>query len=363
MKIGIITYHRSTNYGAQLQAYALTKVLQSLGHDAEIIDCNNIGRGKVFHWSINSYRAFMGSIRNNLLSLITEFRRNRFFDYFVDNYILKSRECFSLEKLNEIVGEYDFIITGSDQVWHPQICEGKTLFFLDLPISRDRKIAYAPSFGVSDYSISDAARFIPLIADIKHLSVRESTGNKIIHKYLGKEVTEVADPTMLLRKNDWETIIAPRKYNGYIFYFTILDEPEWTDKMVRDLAKQRSLKIIRIGTVRDIFKPGFINARISGPQDFLSLVRYADTVVTSSFHGLVFSILFQKDFYCVLNNNDRNSRLIDLATKLGVTERLINNPVSLTHQNNINPINYKIVGQNLDTMRQVSLKFLKDAIR
>lgn len=362
MKLGIITYHRSINYGAQLQAYALSKVLSKLGHQAEIIDCNTIGCGNVFHWNFKSLRGFLGACKNNALSLLSEFKRRAAFSDFVENYIPKSKECTTTEALNSIVNEYDYIITGSDQVWHPLICEGKKLFFLDLPIPSEKKIAYAPSFGVTDYTKEEVIQYIPLIKDIKHLSVRETTGNRIINKYMGKAAVEVVDPTILLNSRDWNDLTSPPKYKKYLLYFTILDEPLGLDEAVRKYAYDRRLKILRIGSVRDILKKDFINVRASGPKEFLSLVRYADSIVTSSFHGLVFSILFHKDFFCVLNNNERNSRLIDLAEKLGVTSRIITDINSLDNHNETS-IDYNDVELRLSAMRESSFNFIKNAIQ
>lgn len=362
MKVGVITYHRSNNYGAQLQAYAIIRALEKLGHEAEILDCNAIGDGEIFHWNFQSIRGFLGALRNNALSLTTEFKRKKLFNSFVESYIPKSKKCFDSKSLSETVRNCDYVIVGSDQVWHPQICEGKKFFFLDIPIPSYKKIAYAPSFGVDDYTETEAAQYMPLINNITHLSVREATGNKILEKYLGHQVKEVVDPTMLLRRADWESLASKQKYEKYLFYFTILDEPDGTDSFVRELAAKMGLKIVRIGTVRDIFKQGFINGRGSGTKDFLSLVRHADMVVTSSFHGLVFSILFHRNFVCILNNNDRNSRLKDLANKLGLNDRLVPN-VHEFKEESLHPIDYHKVDQQLDKLRDYSLNFLQDAIR
>lgn len=362
MEVGVITYHRSINYGAQLQAFALIKVLQNLGHQAEIIDCNSIGVGKIFHWNLKSLRGFLGALRNNALSILTEFKRRKLFDNFVENYIPKSEPCTTQESLKKIVKKYDYVITGSDQVWHPQICEGKKFFFLDIPIPSTKKIAYAPSFGVDNYSQQEASVYMPLINKIEHLSVRETTGNEVIERYLGKKVKEVVDPTILLDKEEWEKLTSAPKYSDYILYFTILDEPSGMDTLVRKIADKKKLKIVRIGSVRDILKSGFINGRISGPLDFLSLVKNADVVVTSSFHGLVFSILFHKDFIGVLNNNERNSRLKDLAQKLGLSDRLISNFIDFD-LTNIKPINWKKIDNIISELRKDSLIFLDNAIK
>lgn len=211
MKIGIITYHCSNNYGAQLQAYATCHFLRQNGYEADILDCNTIGIGPIFKWAWHSPRAILGSIRNNLLSLISEKKRQRLFAEFSHKMLFLSKPCHSKRELAELCKEYDYIITGSDQVWHPMICEGNTSFFLDLPIPDNRKIAYAPSFGVSEYTKEEADKYMPLINKIEHLSVREKTGKALIKKYTGRDAKIVIDPTMLLTKADWNKIAIPSK--------------------------------------------------------------------------------------------------------------------------------------------------------
>ena len=362
MKVGIITYHCSNNYGAQLQAYALRRVIQKLGHKAEVLDCNTVGKGKIFTWSLHSLRAFLGSLRNNILSLVSERERHRLFHDFSQTMIGLSKPCLTKRELDEKSRCYDFMITGSDQVWHPQICEGQTCFFLDLPIKGEQKISYAPSFGVPDYNADEVNRYMPFIKGIKHLSVREEQGRKIIKKYTGRDAKLVLDPTMLLTYEEWDDIAISPKYKDYLFYFTILDEPDGADDMVRRMAKERGLKIVRIGGVRDIAKPGFINARASGPREFLGLIRGASFIVTSSFHGSVFSILYEKEFLSICNNNNRNSRLETLMSNLGLSNYLVHDVQTYSIQS-YQCIDYNNVNKTLHRLREDSMSFLNNAIK
>lgn len=362
-RIGIITYHRSQNYGAQLQAYATRTALEKMGYRAEVIDCNRIGQiDKLFHWNFSSLKGFLGALRNNALSLVSEKKRRRLFAAFSEQKIGLSKPSHSRRELEALCAEYDAVITGSDQVWHPQICEGNTAFFLDLPLRPEQKIAYAPSFGVPDYTEEDAQRYMPLINDIAHLSVREEAGQALIRRRLNREAPLVLDPTMLLTREDWDTIARPAPYQRYLLYFTILDEPPGTDALVRRIAAERGLRIVRIGRLKDIMKSGFINARANGPQEFLGLVRDADFVVTSSFHGTVFSILFEKDFLCVLNNNNRNSRLETLAEQMGLTNRLVRNVNGFEPKTGYPMPDYTAVEMKLRQRRDESIQFLRESL-
>lgn len=362
-RIGIITYHRSHNYGAQLQAYATRTALEQMGYQAEVIDCNRIGEDdRLFFWNFNNIKGFLGSLRNNLLSLLSEKKRQRLFSAFSEQKIGLSAPCPTRAELEQICSRYDAVITGSDQVWHPQICEGDTTFFLDLPLRREQKIAYAPSFGVSEYSAEETAKYMPLINDIGHLSAREEAGQELIRRHLGRDAPLVLDPTMLLTREDWDTLARPSPYQHYLLYFTILDEPPATDALVRRIAAERKLRIVRIGRVKDIMKRGFINARGNGPQEFLGLVRDADFIVTSSFHGSVFSILYQKDFLCVPNNNNRNSRLETLVRRLGLESRLVHD-VNQYRADAARPaIDYTTANERLARGRDESLEFLRNAL-
>lgn len=363
-RIGIITYHRSRNYGAQLQAYASRTALQHMGHEAEIIDCNHIGQTKsLFSWHCHSFKAFCGSLRNNVLALISERKRARLFAEFSRNAIGRSAPCHTRAELEQQCQKYDAVITGSDQVWHPGISEGNTIFFLDLPLKSEQKIAYAPSFGVSEYTEEQAQRYMPLINDIAHLSAREQAGQELIRRHTGREAQLVLDPTMLLTRDDWEQLAKPAPYKKpYLFYFTILNEPAGLDALVRRIATERGLQIVRIGSLKDILKRGFINARANGPREFLGLIRDADFVVTTSFHGSVFSILFEKEFLCVLNNNNRNSRLQTLADQTGLSTQVVHDVGTFDFKRDYRKPDYDTTRQLLCELKESSLNFLHRAL-
>lgn len=363
-RIGIITYHRSRNYGAQLQAYASRVTLEKMGYKAEVIDCNHIGQTKsIFSWHFRDFRGLCGALRNNLLACVSERKRAKLFAEFSRTAIGVSAPCHTKDELERQCRNYDAVITGSDQVWHPQICEGNTAFFLDLPLKREQKIAYAPSFGVSEYTEAEVQRYMPLINDIAHLSAREKVGQELILRHTGREATLVLDPTMLLTREDWERLAKPAPYKKpYLFYFTILNEPAGLDTLVRRIAAERGLQIVRIGSLKDLLKRGFINARANGPREFLGLVRDADFVVTSSFHGTVFSILFEKDFLCILNNNNRNSRLETLTEQTGLREQLVRHVSSYDFRHDYHHPDYRASALRISRLREASLNFLRQAL-
>lgn len=360
-KIGILTYHRSINYGAVLQAYALRYTIQKLGYNSEVIDYGKIGNNKLFLWSTGSIKIIAGSIINNFLRLFGEKTRLSKFKYFSENIIGISPKHYSdRDELIKDINNYDYIVTGSDQVWHPLICEDDMTYFLDLPISSHQKIAYAPSFGVKELTKEQEEKYKPLLQQIGNLSVREEAGYKILKSLLNKEVPIVVDPTLLCDAQEWDKIaVIPKRQKKYILFFTILGDPEGSKDFVYELSKKYNYDIIKIGDIRDLLNLKYKTGRYSSPQEFLGLVKNAEVVVTNSFHGTVFSIIYRKNFFTFLNNNDRNSRLETITQIFGLDSQLKKGKTKLPE--NITT-NYQNVDLKIKTLKEQSIKFLKEAL-
>lgn len=360
-KTGILTYHRSINYGAVLQAYALRHTIHKLGYDAEVIDYGKIGQDKLFYWSTHSIKALIGSIINNFLRLFGERKRLKNFKFFSENIIgISSKHYFQREELIKDLNQYEHIITGSDQVWHPIICEDDMTYFLDLPISPNQKIAYAPSFGVKKLSKEQETKYKPLLQQIDHLSIREEAGKEILKSLLNKEVPIVVDPTLLCDAQEWDKIaISPKNKKKYILFFTVLGEPEGSKEFVYELSKKFNYDIIKIGDIRDLLNFKYKTGRYSSPQEFIGLIKNAQFVITNSFHGTVFSIIYRKNFFTFLNKNDRNSRLESITQILGLENRLKKGISKLP--DNLET-DYTQAEIKLNILKKQSIDFLKNAL-
>lgn len=360
-KVGILTYHRSINYGAMLQAYALRHTIQKLGYNTEVIDYGKIGQDKIFYWSTVSIKAIVGSIINNFLRLFGERRRIASFNKFSEEVIGLSKKHYSnKDELAEDLHNYQTLITGSDQVWHPLICEDDMTYFLDFPISTNQKIAYAPSFGVKELTEEQQKKYIPLLQQIGHLSVREEAGITILKKILNKDVPLVADPTLLCEAKEWDEIaILPNNKKKYILFFTILGDPEGSAEFALSLSRRFGYEIIKIGSIRDIANLKYSSGRYASPKEFLGLVKCAEFVITNSFHGTAFSIIYRKVFFTFLNKNDRNSRLESITQVLGLKSQLKKGkcavPENLT-------VDYTQAESRLAILKEQSLSFLKNAL-
>lgn len=361
-KVGILTFHRSINYGAMLQAYALRHTVQKLGYETEVIDYGKIGQSERFYWSTTSIKAIGGSIINNFLKLFGEKRRIANFKKFSEEFIgLSSKHYATKEELSKDLHHYQSLITGSDQVWHPMICEDDMTYFLDLPIQSNQKIAYAPSFGVKELTKKQQERYTPFLQHIGHLSIREETGVTILKKLLKRNVPLVVDPTLLCEAEEWDKIaILPNEKKRYILFFTVLGDPEGSAEFALALSKHFGYTIIKIGSIRDIAKLQYKSGRYANPREFLGLVKKAEFVITNSFHGTAFSIIYRKNFFTFLNNNDRNSRLESITKMLGLENQLKKGKCDL-------PMNLKVDYTQAEflliRLRQQSLLFLENALK
>lgn len=324
MRIGVITHHNVPNYGAVLQAYALQQAIMDMGYDCDIIDYRDIRVERFYHYSLIAQNSIKEVIRHFLYFRIFA-RRNRVFKEFRKHNFVMSAPC-SKKALKKINSEYDLFISGSDQVWNLALHNGDTSYFLDFVFENDKKGSYAASFGYSTVPTVyiDATKYY--LQMFSYINVRESEGVTIARELTGKEVNQVVDPTILLDKDKWMRFIKPIKFENYIFVYEIcrLDE---SYRYALELAEQTGKRVIAV-TPFDRLKGVAYQGNIEwinflSPEEFLSLIYYADYVVTSSFHGTVFSLLFEKKFLCTMNNkSETNSRIKSLLEMVGLSTRL-----------------------------------------
>lgn len=362
-RIGIITYHRAYSYGARLQAYATATYLNSIGHVAEIIDYSDIGEGPRPGISTRSIKAFIKSTVSYLLSIPDEDKRRERFQYFLQNYMPLSVQRYERnDSLRDIEEQYDYIITGSDQVWCPTLNLGDLNYLLDFVKNSRKKLAYAGSFGVTKLDKNDFISYQKCLSTFHRITVREKEAQELVNDMLGYKPEIVLDPTFLLPVNQWNNIaINPiKKEEKYILCFKILSVNPVYYTLINKLHSQTGYRIIHIDSSYR-YKP--VKGRIyttAGPLEFIGLIRDAEIVVTNSFHGTVFSILFNKPFYTVLNDNGRNSRLTTLTERFHLEERLISEAKDLHHLNL--PIDYNSRSALIEDTVEASRQILQNMI-
>ncbi len=310
MKIGIIThYYNSTNYGGNLQAFALCKFLRDLGMDAE-----QISYDKKFDLpELNQKRPWttrlrkMGFKLKNFSFSISEQRIRRLLDArrkailaFNQGEIPHSHICYNRKNISRANDTYDVFITGSDQVWHPKAVCGA--YLLDFVEDGKVKLSYGASVATDTIAPHLQEKYREALCSFRAISVREEETVDLISSLTRKKVEWVLDPVFLLREGQWEELCSPIDYEGdYLFcYFLGNDESHRT--LAWEYAKAMGLKIVTIPYLNGKYIPcdeGFGDLPLyeAAPMDFVSRIRNAKCVFTDSFHATAFSVLFQKEFF------------------------------------------------------------------
>lgn len=355
MRVGIFTFPGSPSYGAALQMFALYSVL-SEKCDAEVI--NYIPEG-VIHRRRKKKFSFK-SIVANIYHFFVKDNKTQFstFERQIKKY--PENEIATTEELKEIASRYDRIIVGSDQVWNPVIIGDNLNYYLDF-CTHEQKASYAPSFGTERVA-GNEEKIANLLDDFKYLSVREQQGAEIIKELTGKSVPVVLDPTLLLSKEKWQLQMKKikRPKGKYVLYFTIKPSGELM-KFAEKFAEENGCMLFVIGSygspkelIRESVKGKKKFLFGIGPSEFLSLVNDADFVITNSFHGTAFSIIFEKDFY-VEYSSDTNSRLENIVRVFGQESRVVCKDTPYTKPV---AIDYSSVKEKMGFHRQESFEYL-----
>ena len=356
MKIGILTYHRSHNYGALLQAIALRKVLADMGHEVTFIDYwpdYHKHMYDFFSWSSlresKNFKDALKYIKNLLLFPVSRKERIRNFNSFIDKYIVPY--------ISSMSDSYDIVIHGSDQIWRkqPEMHTYNPVYFGDHQINTKRKISYAASMGVLPDNEADRQLLKDLLCHLDELSAREDNLKYLVSE-LGYECRQDIDPTLLMTGKKWCEIlhIISKVDDKYVLYYKLLPDTFETKK-ISDFAASRGLKLKVIHGNASRAK-SVRNITTADPQHFMELIYNADFVFTSSFHGLVFSILFHKDFYASFSRNA--GRAQSLLSAINQLDKLL--PPKSDISEKYASINYDEVEILLNNYRNDSLKYLQE---
>lgn len=376
-KIGIITIVKVNNYGAELQAYALQKKLQLLGYDAEIIDYlfykNRAHRREKISQPFYPYpfkkriKEFLEPIYNQIKCLPfykSKKRRYKSFDAFHEKYTRFSSTSYkSYSQLYQNPPEYEIYCVGSDQVWNPGCYTNLNPYFVSFAPKDKKRISYASSFGVKELPQKAKSKYKELLLQMDAISVREDVGVSLVNKISGKNAVTVADPTLLLNSDDWLKITKYDKVpeDRYVLLYVLKNSNYITEKAL-EISRKYGLKIVRI--CKDAYRQDKKSDKIidildAAPDDFLGLFKKAEIILTNSFHGTVFSIMFQKNFYTIIRHGvENNSRQLSLLNTLNIN-RIRYEDDEFTEGM---PINWNEVNDNLDKFRQYSLNYLINAI-
>lgn len=337
MKVGILTFHDAHNYGAVLQAYALKKYLKTLGFNAMVVNYH--------HFTIPD-----GYPKND-----NETRWEKFNEFIQDLIDFDENVYTSEEELEKL--DMDFWICGSDQIWNTDITRGFNKgFFLDFK-TKGKKISYATSMGIPKLDEKYEKQLKESLNGLDCISVREESLKKYIEKFTNKPVTKVLDPTFLLSEKDYEELISDNnKYGEYILINALGPDKRLTE-IAKKIAQKTNLKIIELN---DKKIDNYFCEQVSeaSPTEYLELMKNAQVIVTNSFHGTVFSIIFKKEFYTITRLN-RNSRMENILDIVDMKDRLIEDVKDIEK---VKKQDYKKAYERLEVEKEKSRTFLKNAL-
>jgi hypothetical protein len=371
LKVGILTLHVGDNFGGVLQAYALQETVKQLNAGCvEIINYKEpylIDKFKLIVINKSSSIKFIISFIDNMLFIPYRYLAKIRYKSFRNKYMnLSSVKYFNSKDING----YDAYIVGSDQVWNNELVKDDATFLLDFCAKSKKKIAYAASLGNSNVIGKQLDWLKKYINNIDYISVREDSAKKIISSLTKKEVVHVLDPTLVADRKVWDNLIKVAKFKTpYLLLYRIYANDELYDVANR-IARQFHLKVIYIhywcNNVKVLdysikpYKYGFKNVRSAGPKDFITLLKNANFIVTNSFHGTAFSIIFNKNFIAV-PDKERGNRLTSLLNMFKLSERIITSHKQVLENFNFE-VDYKTANEILNREKEKSFEFLKNAL-
>jgi hypothetical protein len=384
-KVGIVSCYFNKNYGSMLQAYASQKILDKYNIENETIDITllniEIRKNKRKYYLRELFN--IGVIKARIKQFLSKFYykiinrktgknieiRNKKFEEFKKNFKL-SIPYRNFKELNEICNNYNAVIVGSDQLWLPNNVIGD-YYTLNFVPDNINKIAYATSFGISHIPTKFKKEYSNFLRRLNYIFVREDDGKKLVKEMADINAKLVCDPTLLLDKNDWEELTTRERFitDKYIFCYFLGNNIEHR-KFAERLREKTGYSIISLNHLDEYVKysdkfADEIPYNI-GPGDFINLIKHAEYICTDSFHGTIFSLINNKNFFTFsrhksTSKQSTNSRVTSLLNTVNLHDRLLTGNEEV--ENVINKvIDYKEVNLKLTEFREESTKLLIDAI-
>lgn len=373
-KIGLFTINDYNNYGNRLQNYAVQEYLKSLGFEVETVKnltsySKYVNKPNFFSRTKNMIamkpdKAYK-KIKNKLLKKINgnsiddvERRRRDSFKAFTKSYIHETDyNITDTNILNDLGKLYDYYVTGSDQVWNPYNSRTSEIDFLSFA-PKNKRISLSPSFGVSNIPRRQIERYRRWISEMENLSVREDEGAKIIKELTGKNAPVLVDPTMLLDKDKWLKVAKTalnKPSKDYLLTYFLGGIPKEFNEQINNLANENNLGIINLSDIKDK------DSYVAGPSEFIDYIADCKIFCTDSFHGAVFSILFEKPFVIYQREGvvSMYSRINTLLKKFELENRKAENILA---KEDTFKIDYSNVSKILEVERKKVFDYLQTAL-
>jgi len=369
MKIGIITIHSAHNYGSVLQAYALQEELKKFSNDVEVINY----RPKYFEekykmFSIGIYSNYKGVVNKvihfawRILMIKCRYTKYKKFENYIKNRYNLTKRYSTYEELENEKFDYNVVFCGSDQIWNTDITEGfDKSFYLGFCDDKVKKASYAASVARKEIDYKYEEEYKKYISRLEHVALREESSRDIIQKYTEKPVMVTVDPTLLHNKEKWDEIAQESNLkikDKYILVY-VLEDNEQMVKIVNAISEYLGVQVISLSK-----KKRFNNETIfsnAGPEDFVNLFKNAEFVITNSFHGTIFSLIYEKK-NCIIPHKTRGARMCDLMKKVGLEKRVITNYDELNLEEINKDIDYNLVNKKIEEEREKAEEYIRNVL-
>jgi len=366
-RVSILTFHCADNFGAFLQAYALQNTIKDLDIDVEIIDfrpdelilpyANIIKLNELLNeeGKTKAIRLLLSKIYNykNIHKRMQNFSRSR------EKYLSLSKEKFNTaEQLKQYPPNYDYYIVGSDQVWNPYFVNkiGDS-YFLDFIKNEATRISYAASISetVPPKLIS---KYSERLNKFQNISVRETSAKAYLSSIIDKDISVHLDPAFLLEKEQWDEMAI--KFHNKFKYILVYDlqHNEEIIKLANRIAAEKGYKVISYSKVKN-YNNAIKSFRYASPEEFLGLIRNSEFILSTSFHGVAFALIYNKPFYAVPHTT-RGTRVIDLLNMFNLGERIVYTSSEVNEV--LYAVDYSEVNEIIRESKELSIKYLKNAL-
>lgn len=368
-EIAVITFHRAHNFGSVLQTYALQAYVKSLGSaEGEDIEYRLIDLFTENQEQLYSVLKKNCSLKNFIKNLIilphvkALKTKHEKFDFFIERNFHLTKRYKNEDELRDNPPKADYYISGSDQIWNVRAMDFSTSYYLDF-VKTGKKISYSASFGPLkiNWNQYDGEKISHYLQQYNYISVRENGSADNIQKLIGQTCEIHVDPTLLLKKEQWNRIQSSANYNNGKYILLYCLEPTKRQLRMADaISKKLGLPIVvlRYNNKNDMFNH-YVKKYDSGPEDFLAYIAHATLVLSSSFHGTVFSLIYHKSFYVF--DGMKDNRIITMLMKMGMTERSLNGMEDVGRVDLTLPDEKKIE-EVLECERKKSAKYLRRAL-
>lgn len=370
MKTATITFHASHNYGSMLQAYALQQVLiNKIGVENEILNLRTVNQKAVYP-DPSKNKINIQTILKRILKLsLQSHLQNKYslFEDFLSDYLLLSPEFNNADELIDYAQQFDYLISGSDQIWNTICADFDWGYYL--PFARNNAIAYAPSMGpcpLRHVAEANYEKIRKCLSGFKAISVREKGTAELIEKITGYKPQVLIDPTMLLDMNDWDKLAGETNLlnEKYIFLYS----PSYTleiCELASDISARFGLQVVVSNKLPTKFlvkhkKGKFKQILDCGPIQFIRLVRSAEFVISGSFHAIVFSILYQKPFLAY--KGDTDSRMKQILANSSLCDYAFDKSNYDSKLDILDHIDFSASENYIERERKNSFTFLKNSL-